>query len=71
MCERHLGLKFQNKPSGHAKILTIAPAAHAAIVTGHAITGTGVPVACMPACGAVGLVWPCKGSEAARLGYIL
>ena len=31
-------------------------------VTGHAITGTGVPLACMPACGAVGLVWPCKGS---------
>ena len=40
-------------------------------VTGHAITGTGVPLACMPACGAVGLVWPCKGSEAARLGYTL
>ena len=40
-------------------------------LTGHAITGTGVPVAFMPACGAVGLVWPCKGSEAARLGYLL
>ena len=28
-------------------------------------------MACMPACGAVGLVWPCKGREAAWLGYTL
>ena len=41
------------------------------MVTNNTMNAYGVLLACMPACGAVGLVWPCKGSEAARLGYIL
>ena len=52
----------------NARCCTAACCAAAPQLTGHAITGTGVPLACMPACGAVGLVWPCKGSEAVRLG---
>ena len=57
--------------AGQPASAELRPRAQLQILTGHAITATGVPLACMPACGAVGLVWPWRGSEAARLGFIL